>query len=79
MLADVSLAQGAQERVAQGMAEDIGVGVAQEPLLPRDLHTAENQLASRHKPVNVYTLTNTKRHTGPEPTGWSPSVPPDEY
>jgi hypothetical protein len=28
MLADVPLAQGAQERVAQGMTDDIGIGVA---------------------------------------------------
>ena len=43
----------AQKGVADGVRQDIGVGMAQQPLGMRDFHPSQDQGAPRHQPVGV--------------------------
>ena len=42
-----------QEGVPDGVAQNVGVGVAQQPLGMGDFHPSEDQKASRHQPMGV--------------------------
>jgi hypothetical protein len=46
MLSDIAERGGAEERVHDGVQQDIRVGVAEETEGVRDFHAAENQLAA---------------------------------
>ena len=52
-VADVRLAERAEERVANGMHERIGVRMSVEALRVRNLDAAEDELAPRDQRVNV--------------------------
>ena len=54
-MADVGFASGAEESVGDGMAEDIGVGVAVEPERVGDHHAAEDEGAVRDEAVDIVT------------------------
>ena len=56
--ADVALADGAEDGVANGMHEGVGVGVAVEALRVGNVDAAENQLAALDQGMNIVTDTN---------------------
>jgi hypothetical protein len=47
VVADVLETGGAQQGVGDCVGEHVGVGVTEEPVLGRDLHAAEDELAAR--------------------------------
>jgi hypothetical protein len=56
MPADVAQRGGAKQRVADGVQQHVGVRVPVEPLVVRDLHAADDQLAAFHQRVHVEAL-----------------------
>ena len=52
-LADVAEPSRAEQCVGEGVHYDVGVGVAGQALLERNLDSAENQLAARFEPMKV--------------------------
>ena len=56
VLADVAEAGGAQQRIADGVQQHIGVGMAIEPFLVLDLDAADHQLAAVDQWVHVEAL-----------------------
>ena len=64
VVADVAQGGSAQQRVAQGMDGDVGVAVAQQPLLPGDVHAAQPQFTPLDEAVNVKTHSYT--HHNPQ-------------
>ena len=59
--ADVTQTRGAQDRVADGMDQDIGIRMALKPLFVRDFHPAQNQPSSGRKTVAVVAETDSHR------------------
>jgi hypothetical protein len=57
-MADVPLADRAKDRVAHGVHQHIGVGMAFETFAVRNLDAAEDELASRDERVDVVTDAN---------------------
>ena len=55
--ADVAEARGTQQGIANRMQQNVGIAVAQEALLVRDIHPADDALAAFHQFVNVKTNT----------------------
>ena len=53
MRADVVHAGRAEQRVAERVADDVGVGVAFEAVRVRDLDAAEHERTAGHQPVRV--------------------------
>ena len=53
VLPDVAQSRCAQHSVHDGVGQHVGVGMAQQALLIRDLHTAQNQLAALHETMNI--------------------------
>ena len=56
MLADVAVADGAEQRVGQGMQGDIGVGVPLEAMRVRDPHAAQPDVIAGNEAVHVEAL-----------------------
>ena len=56
MLADVAEAGGAQQRIADGVQQHVGVRMAVEALLVLDLDTADHELAAQHQRMHVEAL-----------------------
>ncbi len=56
MLADVAEARRAEQRVADGMQQHIGIGVAVEPFRVLDLDAADDQLAAKHQRMHIEAL-----------------------
>ena len=52
-VADVGLAQGAEDGVANSVHEHVGVGMPVQPFGVWDVHATEDQLAPLHQGVNV--------------------------
>src|SRR5438034_6541070 len=50
---DVAQARGAEDRVGDRVADDVGVRVPEPPSIERDRHTAEYEPASRHQTMQV--------------------------
>jgi hypothetical protein len=48
MFADVTFAEGSQNRVTDRVQEDVGIGMSQQAKLVRDIHSAENEFSFRH-------------------------------
>ena len=61
VLPDVAQSRCAQHSVHDGVGQHVGVGMAQQALLIRDLHTAQDQLAALHETMNIITMTNAHR------------------
>ena len=59
--ADVAGADGAQDRITDGVDQDVGVGMAQESQFKRDPRPAEDKLSARRKTVAVITETDAHR------------------
>ena len=57
-MADVRLAERAEERVADGMQERVGIRMAVEALRVRDLDAAEDEPAPGNQLMNVVTNAN---------------------
>jgi hypothetical protein len=55
MLADIAIGYGTQQRIHNGMRQDIRVGVPQQPAFMRNLHAPHDQRPSRHQHVRVKT------------------------
>ena len=53
MHADISFSRGAQESIADGMRQDIGIGVPVETRSMRNFDPAENQLPPRFEGMNI--------------------------
>ena len=62
MAADVAGADRAEQRVRQRVQRRIGVGVAGEPTLARDLDAAEDERSAGNERVNVEAVADTERH-----------------
>ena len=56
MLADVAEGGGAEQRVADGVQQDVGIGVAVEAFLVLDLDAADHELAAQHQRMHVEAL-----------------------
>ena len=54
-MADVALADGAQDRVADGMHQNIRVGMAVQTLGVRNFHAAQNEFTARHERMDNIT------------------------
>ena len=72
MLADIPRPNRAQQSVAQRVTHHIGVRVAGQSLVPRDMDAAQNEFAARLEAVNIGAVTHTKSHAT-APTGCGPS------
>ena len=59
--ADIAGADGAQDRIADGVDQDVRVGMAQESPLEGDPLPAQDELSARHKTVAVITETDSHR------------------
>ena len=55
--ADIAEARGTQQGIANRMQQHVGIAMAQEALLVRDIHPTDNALAAFHQFVNVKTNT----------------------
>ncbi len=53
MLADIALADGAQDGIGQRVQAGIGIGMAFQRMIVRDLHAAEPDMIARHEAVDV--------------------------
>ena len=62
MLPDVAQAGGAEQRVDDRVGEDVGVRVAGEPLLVRDVDAAEDEPATGREGVRVDADAGPDRH-----------------
>ena len=58
MPADIPQARGAQQGIADGMQQGIGIGVAQEALLVRNRHSPENQAPALDQGMHIKALAN---------------------
>ena len=57
--ADIAEARGPEQRIANCMQKHVGIAMAQQALLVRDIYTTDNALAAFHKLVNVKTDSRT--------------------
>jgi len=57
-MANIGLTQRSQNRVADGVHQDIGIGVSVESLRMWDFDSPENQLSPRDESVNVVTYSH---------------------
>jgi hypothetical protein len=64
-VADIRLAGGAEQRVADGMREAVGIAVAVEAEVGGESHTAEHERASANKAVNIVAVTDSEIHGKP--------------
>ena len=68
-LADIARARRAEQRVGNGMRQLVGVGVAQEALMMRNVDAAQNELAVGRERMDVEAQADTRlrnvRHDGP--------------
>ena len=71
VLADVAQPGGAEERVHDGVREDVGVGVPKEAAVVRDLDAAEDELAPFHESVGVPADAGSRRRVHGAPSGTS--------
>ena len=62
-MADIRLAQGAKDRVTNGVHERVGIRVAVQAFGVRNLDTAENEFAPRDQRVNVVADANVNHAT----------------
>ena len=53
VLSDVSRRGGAENRVGDGMTDDVGIGVPERATLGRHGHAAEHERPAFHQPVQV--------------------------
>jgi hypothetical protein len=52
---DVAQTGGAQDRIADGVDQRVGVGMPEQPLFPGNADPAENESAFLHQPVKIKT------------------------
>ena len=71
--ADVALADGAENGVADGMDQDVGIRMAQKPLFVRDLLPTQNKPSSHREAVAV--IAETDSHSTLPHTRINPSYP----
>ena len=62
MVTDVAQGGGTQQSVAQGMDGHVGVAMAQQPLLPGDIHSSEPQFTALDKPMDVKSIAHAHHH-----------------
>jgi hypothetical protein len=53
MLPDIPASQGAQDGVADGMDQDVGIGMPFKAFLKGNILSAQNEPAARYQPVNI--------------------------
>jgi hypothetical protein len=58
MLPDVAQPRGAEQRVAHGVDQHIGVGMPSESFLVRNFHAADDEPAPGHQRVSIKPLSN---------------------
>lgn len=61
MMADVTFADGAQERVRDRMADYVRIRMSFEAAIVRNLDAAQNQFSCRHEPMRVVTISTPDR------------------
>ena len=55
MMPDIAFADRAEQRIGNGMAEDVGIGMSLQSAVVRNLDAAENQFAALRQPMRVVT------------------------
>lgn len=56
MMPDISFAEGAEEGVCDRVTDNVGVGVAIQSAIVRNLNASKDQLASSRQPVRIVTV-----------------------
>src|SRR5258708_2456333 len=62
MPANIAQPSRPQQRIANRMGQNIGIGMPQQSFFKRDLHTGQNQFSSLDQSVNVVTNSNQDTH-----------------
>jgi len=60
MAADITGGKGAEDGVAEGMGDHVGIGMAGKPQAVRDFYTGENELPTGDKAVGVIAVADTR-------------------
>ena len=60
MLPDIAGADGAQDRIGQRMQSGIGIGMAFERMIVRDLHAAEPDMIARRETMRVIAIAGSR-------------------
>jgi hypothetical protein len=63
MLADIAQSHGAEDGVGDGVEQDVGIRMTEEPFLPGNIYSADDQFASFHEAMNIIPVTYS--HTFP--------------
>ena len=61
MLADIAEGGRAEQRVGHGVQQHVGVRMAEQAFLIRDVHPAQDQAAALHQAVDVISMSKTHR------------------
>ncbi len=69
MAADVAERRRAQERVHDGVQQNVGIAVAEQALLIRDIDAAEDELSALHEAVDIISHAETRHARSPLPSG----------